>query len=119
MEKNFTVEQMKAALLTVRDRATEAQMRMLKAHYEHRTLSMDKLAAAGGYGERYMVANSQYGTFCGRIAERLDFIPDGDKVSTIATVLPERNENGRAQWRMDEVAATALEELGWASRIIV
>lgn len=112
MDKPFSVEQIKTALLAVRDGATEPQLRMLKAHYKARTISMDKLAAAGGYGERYRAANSQYGTLCGRIASQLGFVPDGDKIFKIAEASP-REGKEPAKWRMDDVVATALEELGW------
>ena len=120
MEKNFTVEQIKAALLAVRDRITPSQVLMLKGHYGCRIASMGQLANFGGYGHRYQVGNSQYGGLSGRIAEHLGFIPEGDKTFTIATALPDQpDENGKAQWRMDDVVATALEELGWVSRTLV
>lgn len=120
MEKNFTVEQMKAALLAVQDRITPAQMLMLKGHYDCRIASMGQLANFGGYGFRYQVGNLQYGALCGRIAERLDFIPDGSKTFTIATALHDQpDENGKAKWQLDDVVATALEELGWVTRSAV
>jgi hypothetical protein len=117
MEKNFTVEQMKAALLAVRDRITPSQLLMLKGHYGYRIASMGQLANFGGYDHRYQVANSQYGGLSGRIAEQLGFTPEGNKTFTIATALPDQpDETGKAQWRMDDVVATALEELGWVTR---
>ena len=116
MEKNFTVDQMKATLLAIRDRITPAQMLMLKGHYGCRMASMGQLANFGGYGERHRVGNSQYGTLCGRIAQQLGFMPDGDKTYTIATVTSQRDEKGHEQWQMDDVVATALEELGWVKR---
>jgi len=118
-EKNFTVEQMKAALLAVQDRITPAQMLMLKGHYGCRIASMGQLADFGGYGHRYQVGNSQYGGLSGQIAEHLGFTPEGNwsKTFTIATALHDQpDENGKAKWRLDEVVATALEELGWVTR---
>ena len=117
MEKNFTVEQVKAALLAVQDRITPAQTLMLKGHHDCRISSMEKIANFGGYGENFKTANIQYGTLCGRIAEQLGFTPDGSKTFTIATVSSEPDDKGHYQWRMDDVIVTALEELGWANRI--
>jgi hypothetical protein len=121
-EKNFTVEQVKAALLAVRDKITPAQLLMLKGHYGCRIASMGKIAAFGGYGENFKTANIQYGGLCGRLAEHLGFTPEGkwSKTFTIATVLHDQpDETGNAKWRMDDVVATALEELGWVTRSTV
>ena len=116
MEKPFPVEQVKAALLAIRDKVKDAQLRMLKAHYGCRTASMEQIANLGGYGENYRAGNLQYGVLCGRIASQLGFTPEGNKTFTIATALPDQpDEKGHAQWRMDDVVATALEELGWVS----
>lgn len=114
-EKNFTVEQMKAALLAVQDRITPAQMLMLQGHYGCRTASMEKIATFGGYGENFKTANIQYGTLCGRIAEQLGFTPEvgNNKTWTLASVSRRRDKKGHAQWRMDDVVALALKELGW------
>jgi len=116
MEKNFTVEQVKAALLAIRNKVTDAQLRMLKAHYACRTASMEQIANLGGYGENYRTGNLQYGVLCGRIAQQLGFMPEGNKTSTIASVSSEPDEKGHYQWHMDDVIATALEELGWVSQ---
>jgi hypothetical protein len=51
MEKPFTVEQMKAALLAVRDRITPAQLLMLKGHYGCRIASMAKIATSEDTGK--------------------------------------------------------------------
>jgi hypothetical protein len=48
MEKHFTVEQMKSALLAVRSKISDAQWSMLRAHYLYRTLSMQRIANYGG-----------------------------------------------------------------------
>jgi hypothetical protein len=74
-EKNFTVEQVKAALLAIRDRVTDSQLRMLKAHYHCRTGSMEQIANLGGYGENYRTGNLQYGVLCRRVTRQLGFTP--------------------------------------------
>jgi len=113
MEKPFTPDQVKAVLLAIRDKVTDAQLRMLKAHYTRRIASMEEIASLGGYGESYRAGNLQYGVLCGRIARELGFTPDGNKTSTIASLSSEPDEKGHHQWRMDDVVAAALEELAW------
>jgi HNH endonuclease len=110
MDKNFTIEQMKAALLTVRSKISEPQMSMLRAHYLYRTLSMERIATFGGYGE-YRAGNLQYGVLCGRIAEQLGFV-HRSKTYTIASG-EENDSEGHFQWQMDDVVVTALGELRW------
>jgi|HubBroStandDraft_2_1064218.scaffolds.fasta_scaffold90872_2 putative restriction endonuclease len=116
MEKTFTVEQMKSALLAVRDKVTEPQMSMLRAHYLYRTLSMRRIATFGGY-DNYGAANLQYGALCGRIARELGFVSPGDQTYTVATVSPESDSKGEAQWRMDDVVVKALENIGWFKEV--
>jgi hypothetical protein len=116
MEKNFTVEQVKAALLAIRSKISDPQMSMLRAHYLYRILSMERIATFGGYGE-YRAGNLQYGALCGRIARELGFVSPGDHTYTIATVCDERDSKGAAQWRLDEPIVKALESAGWFSQV--
>jgi hypothetical protein len=114
--KNFTVEQVKSALLAIKNKIAEPQMSMLRAHYLYRTLSMERIASFGGYGE-YRAGNLQYGALCGRIARELGFASPGDQTYTIATVSPERDGKGAAQWQMDDAVVEAIEEAGWFSQV--
>jgi hypothetical protein len=116
MKKNFTVEQVKSALLKVKPKMTENQRLMLEAHHLHGTLSMARLAENGGYTGGFRVANIQYGTLCGRIASELGFVPEegADKTSTIATVKG-HDASGHAQWQMDKIVSDAIKELNWFS----
>ena len=67
IEKPFTIEQMKSALIAIRPEIAEPQMSMLRGHYLYRVLSMERIAGFGGYSY-YGSANLQYGKLCGRIA---------------------------------------------------
>jgi hypothetical protein len=119
MDKPFTVEQVKTALRQFENKVTDAQLRMLKAHYGCRTASMAQIANLGGYGENYRAGNLQYGALCGRIAQQLGFTPEGNKTSTIASVSSAPDEKGHYQWHMDDVIATALEGTGMGCRSTV
>jgi hypothetical protein len=115
MEKNFTVDQIKSALLAIQDKITEPQRAMLKGHCEVRLASMKKIADFGGY-KSGDAANLQYGILCGRIASELCFNSPGSKTYVIATVSRKLDANNHYQWRMDDNVARAIEELGWADR---
>ena len=115
MKEDAYLEQVKTALLAIRDKVTDAQLRMLKAHYVCRRASVEQIANLGGYGENYRAGNLQCGVLCGRIAGQLGFVPEGNKTSTIASVSSEPDEERHFQWRMDDVIANALEEIGWVS----
>jgi hypothetical protein len=110
VEKNFTVEQMKSALLAVRGIISEPQMSMLRAHYMRRELSMERIASFGGYGN-YGAANLQYGRLCGWLAKQLGFV-HRSKTYTIATGA-ERDSKGHFQWKLDDIVAKALKKTGW------
>lgn len=118
MGKNFSVKRMKSALIAIKDKISDPQWGMLRAHYVYRTLSMEKIAFYGGYADS-RAGNSQYGSLCGRIARQLRFSPtyEHDQTYAIASVTPERDEKGHSQWRMDDVVARALEELDWVKSI--
>ena len=75
---------MKSALLAIRGEISKPQESMLRAQYLYRTLSMERIAKFGGYGE-YRAANFQYGALCNRIARQLGFTPRHEKTGTIAT----------------------------------
>jgi hypothetical protein len=109
--KHFTAKQMKAALLAVRSKMSEPQESMLRAHYLHRRLSMERIAFFGGY-DSYSAGNLQYGSLCGRIAQQLSFSPE-QKTQTIATVADTYDARGHSQWQMDDVVVKALDQIGW------
>jgi hypothetical protein len=114
-QKTFPVDQLRSALVAILPKISEPQMSMLRAHYLYRTLSMERIANFGGYGE-YRAGNSQYGTLCGNIARELGFVSPGAQTYTIAESV-ERDESGNAQWRMDDVATKAIEQVGWFSQV--
>ena len=116
MEKPFTIEQMKSALIAIRPEIAEPQMSMLRAHYLYRVLSMGRIAKFGGYSY-YGAANLQYGKLCGRIARELGYRPTGSKTYTIASVSSDRDKKGEFQWQMDNVVVKALERTGWFSQV--
>jgi hypothetical protein len=113
VNKNFSVKQMKSALIAIKGKISDPQWAMLRAHYVYRTLSMKKIAFYGGYGGNFRAGNSQYGSLCGRIARQLRFSPKyaHDQTYVIATGDEARDEKGHSQWRMDDVVTRALEEL--------
>ena len=117
MEKPFTIEQMKSALIAIRPEIAEPQMSMLRAHYLYRLLSMERIARFGGYSY-YGSANLQYGKLCGRIARELGYRPTGSKTYTIASVSSDRDKKGEFQWQMDNVVVKALERTGWFSQVV-
>jgi exonuclease III len=86
---------------------------MLRAHYRHRILSMQKIAVLGGYKE-YRAGNLQYGSLCRRIADELGFVHPS-KTYTIATGW-KNDSQGHFQWRMDDAVVTALRQLRWFPR---
>jgi len=117
MERKFTVTQIKSALNKIRNKISEPQKSMLRAHYLYRTLSMERIAHFGGY-VGHQAGNLQYGRLCRAVARKLAFhSPYGRHyarfVPAIASEMPERDDKGHFQWRMDDVVAKALEELGW------
>ena len=93
MEKPFTIEQMKSALIAIRPEIAEPQMSMLRGHYLYRVLSMGRIAKFGGYSYNGS-ANLLYGKLCGRIARELGYRPTGSKTYTIASVSPDRDKKG-------------------------
>ena len=113
MEKNFTVDQIKAALLSIQDKITAPQRAMLKGHSEVRLASMKKIAELGGYAST-SAGNLQYGILCGRISSELGFLSPRDKAYVIAEVSRKRDAVQHVQWRMDDVVVKALKEIGWA-----
>src|ERR1700722_1156048 len=110
MKKNFTVEQMKAALLAVQDKISPPQMSMLRAHYMYRTLSTQRIAVFGGYGS-YSAANLWYGKVGGLTAKQLGVVGRG-KIHTIASGW-DNDSDGYFQLRLDTVVVKALDKLGW------
>jgi hypothetical protein len=117
VEKPFTIERVKSALIAIRPKISEPQMSMLRAHYLYRVLSMERIAKFGGYGD-YRAGNSQYGSLCGRIARELGFESPGDQTYTIATISLKRDRHGAIQWQMDDVVAKALDKARWFSQVV-
>ena len=117
VEKPFTIEKVKSALIAVRPKMSEPQMSMLRAHYLYRLLSMERIARFGGYSY-YGSANLQYGALCGRIARELGYRTPGSQTYTIATISPDRDNKGAFQWQMDNVVVKALERTGWFSQVV-
>jgi len=117
IEKPFTIEQMKSALIAIRPEIAEPQMSMLRGHYLYRVLSMGRIAKFGGYSY-YGAANLQYGKLCGRIARELGYRPTGSQTYTIASVSPDRDKKGEFQWQMDNVVVKALERTAWFSQVV-
>lgn len=113
MDKPFSKDQMKQALLAVEPKITEKQMIMLQADYARRSISMERLAYAAGFKGGYRIANIQYGTLCGRVASQLGFTSPGSQTFTLATVSERRDAKGHFQWKLDDTVARAIEELGW------
>jgi hypothetical protein len=111
MDKRFSVEQMKTALLATGS-ITQQQMKMLRAHYMHRTCSFEAMGTFAGY-RNVRAARLQYGWMCRRIAWQLGFRTHKRKVHAIASEVPERDSGGNRQWRMDDVVIEALEQIGW------
>jgi|ERR1035441_5745356 hypothetical protein len=114
MEKNFTVDQIKVALLAIQDKITEPQRAMLKGHSEVHLASTKTIAEFGGYSST-AAGNLQYGILCGRISSELGFLSPRDKIYVIAEVSRKRDTNQHVQWRMDDVVVKALKEIGWAN----
>jgi hypothetical protein len=112
VKKNFTVGRVKSALLAIREQISEPQMAMLRAHYYHRTLSMQEIAVLGGY-KQYRIANLQYGHLCKRIADQMGFV-HRCKTYAIATG-SDKDSGGQFQWQMDDVVVKALRQLRWFS----
>lgn len=112
MEKNFTVDQIKAALFAIQDKITASQRAMLKGHSEIRLASMKKIAGFGGYSST-RAGNLQYGILCGFISSELGFASPGNETYVIAEVSGKMDDEQHRQWRMDDVVVKALKEIGW------
>lgn len=87
-------------------------MEMLRGHYLCEILSMQHIAEFGGYST-YRSGNSLYGRLSAKIAKELNYKPKYDKTSTIAEVIPERDENGHCLWKMDDEMIEAIRRVGW------
>lgn len=111
-KENFTVAQMKRALRAVEGKISPSQRNMLIGHYERREASMNEIAGFGGY-DSYGAANIHYGKLAGLIAAELKFRPR-NWTYTIASG-PSHEYVGGFRWKLDDVVARALEELGWVS----
>jgi hypothetical protein len=114
MKKPFPVERVKAALLAVADKLTEPQKQMLRTHYLYRVASMGTIAKFGDY-DSYNSANLHYANVGRKIADQIGYECPRGPTETLATVAKERDSEGHAQWRLDDVIAAALEKAGWVS----
>jgi hypothetical protein len=108
-----------AAFNSIRDRLSDGQRAMLKAHYNapDRTLTATELATAAGY-ESYSAANLQYG-FVGKWLHEELLCPlpkrdDGTKIYTfaLATGLDDGKVEVEWRWVLKPEVATALQQLG-------
>lgn len=113
------VEMFKRALLQLKPKITDGQMKMLVGHYvaPDMTLSVLKLAELAGYNGS-SPGKLHYGKLARAISECSGLAPaSSDQISTIAEWTTDKDENGHGQWIMYAEFATALEELGWVDTI--
>ncbi|GAB3629981.1 hypothetical protein PTE30175_04876 [Pandoraea terrae] len=91
---------------------TAEQYEMLVGHAlaPNRTLSMERLAALGGY-DGHEAGNSQYGRLGGLIARRLGVSGLANQVYVLCTPSKEKDENGHYQLTLRERVFEALSVL--------
>ena len=117
-----TVEQFRTALLAVRQRMTDVQLKMLQAHCrsEEHTISLDNLA------EQLNVPNSSgarnaYRNYARLIADALKFVPGSVSnkpvwLCAIAYGKPDTDEkiDGDFKWIMRPELVEAMQAMRWA-----
>lgn len=99
---------------------------MIKANYrsEGRRITASSLANAAGY-DNYSTGNEQYGSFAHELSNILGLEPeqsrDGKPVWTFAIcdASEEKDKHGHFQWILKQDVATALEQLGIVTPIVV
>jgi hypothetical protein len=113
-----TAQQYRAALLAVRERMTEVQLKMLQAHCrsEGHSTSTNRLAEAVG-----MPTASRYSNYAQRIADELKYAPrPGEKkqmwLHALAYGRPDATEtvDGQYEWIMRPELVETLQAMKWA-----
>jgi hypothetical protein len=113
-----TPTQYKAALLAVRQRMTDVQLKMLQIHCrsEGHSTSTHRLADAAG-----LPTASGYTTYAHLIANELQYLPDpGAKkpmwLHSLAYVRPDMEEkvDGKYEWIMRPELVETLQSMKWA-----
>ncbi len=113
-----TAQQFRTALLAVRERMTDIQLKMLQAHCrsEGHSTSTNRLAEAIG-----TPATSRYSNFAKWIADELKFTPRvGEKkqvwLRALAYGLPDATEtvDGQYEWIMRPELVETLQAMKWA-----
>lgn len=100
------------ALRRVEGKLTAAQREMLIGHANSHLncLSMERLAALGGY-DSYESANSQYGRVGRRLADELGIRGLVQQVQLLATSCEDHDAEGHWQWIMRPALVDALRQL--------
>ena len=113
-----TAQQYRAALLAVRERMTEVQLKMLQAHCrsEGHSMSTNRLAEALG-----MPTASRYSNYAQWIADELKYAPrPGEKkqlwLHALAYGRPDAMEtvDGQYEWIMRPELVETLQAMKWA-----
>lgn len=99
---------------------------MLKANYraEGRKITATKLAKAAGY-DSYETGNEQYGSFAHELSDLLGIEPEqtrkGQPIWTLAIcdASEETDNHGHFQWVLKDEVASALEQLGIVTPVVV
>jgi 5-methylcytosine-specific restriction protein A len=119
-----SVEEYKAALVSIKREISKQQIEMLLAHFTApgRTITNTQLAEVVKY-KNFNAANLKYGALSHLLGDKLGFRPsieeNGSPIWTfvIADGKRDEGEGGKWQWTMHPELAQALEELGWSPRL--
>lgn len=109
----LTITDFKVAFVELESRMSPAQRQMLLAHAnaDGQCLSMERLAAAGGY-DSFSAANMQYGRLGGMFADQLGISGLSQKTQMLACASAEKDDQGHWQWRLRPQLFDALVDLG-------
>jgi hypothetical protein len=117
-----TTEQFRAALLSVRQRMTDVQLKMLQAHCrstEH-TISFDHLAELLGLAS-WSGARNAYTNYARFVADELKYVPGSMSnkpiwLCAIAYGLPDADDKmgGDFEWIMRPELVQAMQTMKWA-----
>jgi predicted HNH restriction endonuclease len=115
-----TVEQYKIGLTKVAPNLNSKHREMLIEHYQAKRhcLTANELAAKVGY-KNYSAVNLQYGTLGKNLSDAMNWTPPAPAQASfsIAWFLAPDEKHNEWRWEMHQSLATALEELGWVSKI--
>lgn len=111
----ITVDQFADVFCDIDLQLSPAQREMLVGHSmaPGRTLSMERIAALGGYD--YATANIEYGKLAGMIAGALQIVGLANKMHAFCELAERADEHGHAQWKMREPVVDALVRVGVAA----